>query len=95
MTNATARTARMFGEADSTVDRELTDDADYELASKILAALFERAGSDFSPSQIARLAGVKASVDQVHRVLPALSADGHIRNSGRGGSWARYTFVWG
>lgn len=85
--------ARMFGEAGSAVD-ELATDAEYELASRILDALLERSGRTFSPSQIARLAGVQASASDVHAVLPALVADDHVSVSGNG-AWRRYRFVWG
>lgn len=85
---------RQFGDADSAVDQLPTLD-DYELASRILDAMLSRSAQDFSPSQIAKLAGVHGTCAQVRRVLPALVEDTHLVKVGRGGAWARYRAVWG
>lgn len=85
-------TAAIAGAADTALD-DLADD-EYELAQRILDATATRTGRDFSPSEIARMPKVKADVTAVHRVLPALVADGHLSTTDRG-AWSRYRFIWG
>lgn len=92
--HVTVPAGRMMGEAGSACDEQLTD-VQYEVASRVLDALGDRAGRDFSVSQIARLGGVRADYDDVAAALDALLTDGHVANVGRGGAWARYRFVWG
>lgn len=94
MSNApTTAAARMMGEAGSACDENLTDD-EYDMAARVLDALGSHAGSDYSPSQIARLVGGYVDTRDVHGVLPALVADGHVSTTERG-AWSRYRFIWG
>lgn len=84
---------RMFGEADSAAEN--LSDSDYELASRILDALGERVDGDWSPSEIAKMRGVRAGdVHAVHRALAALVEDAHVSSTDRG-AWSRYRFIWG
>lgn len=84
--------AVLFGSAGSTCDEQLTD-TEYDLASRILDALVARGdGRDHSPSQLARLAGVRASVGEVRAVLWALVADAHLVSTERG-AWSRYRLI--
>lgn len=93
MSETPAAAARMMGEAGSACDETLTDEQ-YERAARILDALAERCCRDYSPSEIARMKGVRGDAQQVHAVLPALVQDGHISSTERG-AWSRYRFVWG
>lgn len=70
---------------------DLTD-ADYDLAQRILDALSERCGRDFTRSELARLA--KVDTHRVEAALAALVADGNVSSTDRG-AWSRFRFVWG
>lgn len=66
---------------------EMTDER-YEIADRITEYVDARPDSDFTASQLARVA--KCATHEAHAVLRWLVANDYIATCGRGGAWTRY-----
>lgn len=67
---------------------------DFDLTEDILEALGARRGRAFPPSRIARMVGGGTTTRDVHRVLPALVADGNVSTTDQGAR-SLYAYAWG